>query len=51
MALALGSTDVAAGEFDKQIKARQSVMQIYSFNLGQLGAMAKGEIKYDAKLA
>jgi cytochrome c556 len=26
-------------------------MQIYSFNLGILGAMAKGEAEYDAKLA
>jgi len=33
------------------IKARQSLMQIYSFNLGKLGAMAKGEADYDADLA
>lgn len=33
------------------IKARQSVMQIYAFNLGKLGAMAKGEADYDAELA
>jgi cytochrome c556 len=26
-------------------------MQIYSFNLGTLGAMAKGKIPYDAKVA
>ena len=41
----------AAGEFDKPIKARQSFMQIYAFNLGLLGAMAKGKRPYDAKLA
>ncbi|MGI9357742.1 MAG: c-type cytochrome [Rhizobiaceae bacterium] len=40
-----------AGDFDKQIKARQSVMKLYSFNLGILGAMAKGEMDYDADLA
>ena len=37
--------------FKRQIEARQSVMKIYAFNLGLLGAMAKGEAPYDAKLA
>ncbi len=41
----------SAGDFDKQIKARQAVMKLYSFNLGILGAMAKGEMDYDADLA
>lgn len=36
---------------DKAIKARQSLMQLLSFNLGHLGAMAKGDIAYDAKAA
>ncbi len=45
------ASTVFAGEFDKQIKARQSFMQIYAFNLGLLGAMAKGEADYDAELA
>mgnify|MGYP001814164398 FL=1 len=36
---------------DKAIKARQSVMQLYSFNLGKLGAMVKGEMDYDAAQA
>ena len=36
---------------DKAIKARQSVMQLYSFNLGKLGAMVKGEMDYDADQA
>lgn len=36
---------------EKAIKARQALMQVYSFNLSGLGAMAKGEAKYDAKLA
>ena len=52
-ALVLGtlSTTMAAGEFDRQIKARQAVMQLYAFNLGQLGAMAKGDVAYDAEKA
>ncbi|NNE22426.1 MAG: cytochrome c [Rhizobiales bacterium] len=37
--------------FEKQIKARQAVMQIYSFNIGSLAAMVKGEAEYDAAKA
>lgn len=37
--------------FQKEIKARQSFMQVYSYNLGLLGAMAKGESPYDSKIA
>ncbi|GGA20661.1 c-type cytochrome [Neptunicoccus cionae] len=33
------------------IKARQSLMQLYAFNLGQLGAMAKGTMEYNAESA
>ena len=33
------------------IKARQSIMQLYAFNLGALGAMAKGEAAYNADAA
>lgn len=36
---------------DGAIKARQSLMQLYAFNLGQLGAMAKGTVDYDAATA
>lgn len=53
-ALALALTaqqSFAAEEFEKPIKARKSLMQVYSFNLGLLGAMAKDEAPYDAKLA
>ncbi len=39
------------GPHDKAIKARQALMQLYSFNLGILGAMAKGEADYDAEAA
>ena len=38
-------------KFEKQIKARNAVMQIYSFNLGSIAAMVKGEAEYDAKAA
>jgi len=34
-----------------QIEARQSIMNIYGFSMGTLGAMAKGKMDYDAKLA
>ncbi|SFP59900.1 c-type cytochrome [Tranquillimonas alkanivorans] len=33
------------------VKARQAHMTLYSFNLGLLGGMAKGEIEYDADTA
>ncbi|WP_171176342.1 cytochrome c [Ruegeria sp. HKCCD8929] len=41
----------AEGEFAKQIKARQAQMTIYSYNLGILGGMAKGEAEYDSEAA
>lgn len=47
--LVTGSVAVQAN--DKAIKARQAVMQLYAFNLGQLGAMVKGEKEYNADLA
>jgi cytochrome c556 len=47
----IGSSAGFAGEFDKPVKARQSLMQIYSFNLGMIGAMVKGEAEYDADMA
>lgn len=40
-----------ADKIDKAVKARQSLMTLYSFNLGLLGGMAKGEIAYDAEAA
>ncbi|SMX35152.1 c-type cytochrome [Actibacterium lipolyticum] len=33
------------------IKARKAHMQLYAFNLGVLGAMAKGEMEYNAEAA
>ena len=37
--------------FGHQIEARQAFMHVYAFNLGLLGAMAKGDMPYDAELA
>lgn len=42
---------LAEGPHDKAIKARQAMFQLYSFSTGMLGAMAKGEMEYDAALA
>lgn len=39
------------GPHDGAIKARQGLMQLYSFNMGILGAMAKGKVDYDAEAA
>ena len=33
------------------VKARQATMDLYAYNLGLLGAMAKGEVEYDAASA
>ena len=41
----------ADGPHDKAIKARQALMQLYSYNLGILGAMAKEKAPYDAAAA
>ena len=34
---------LADGHLDKAIKARKAQMTLYAFNLGVLGAMAKGD--------
>ena len=36
---------------EQAIKARQAKMSLYSYNLGILGAMAKGEVDYNAESA
>jgi cytochrome c556 len=36
---------------EQAIKTRQSLMGLYAFNLGGLGAMAKGTVPYDAETA
>ncbi len=51
-ALVLGTTVWAGGHGgNPAVKARQAHMQLYSFNLGALGAMAKGDVEYDAEAA
>lgn len=54
--VALGATTFVTfaqdeAPFANQIDARQSLMHVYRFNLGMLGAMAKGEMPYDAAQA
>ncbi|MEM9427476.1 MAG: cytochrome c [Pseudomonadota bacterium] len=50
--LAAAGTAFAGGHNgNPAVTARNAHMQLYSFNLGTLGAMAKGEIEYDAEAA
>lgn len=51
--LATTVSPVMAGDFpfEDQIEGRQGYFQMVKFNMGVLGAMAKGERDYDAKLA
>lgn len=48
---AIATSAIADGHIEKAVKARQGFMQVVAFNLGPLGAMAKGEMDYDAELA
>lgn len=51
-ALTLSTTVWAGGHGgNPAVKARQAHMQLYGFNLGGLGAMAKGEVEYNADAA
>jgi len=54
-ALILTATTLSAGshsgDLPAPVKARHGQMQLYAFNLGTLGAMAKGEVAYDAEAA
>ncbi len=47
----LSGSAVFAQEYKNQIKARQGTMWVIALNLGTLGAMAKGEMAYDAETA
>ena len=53
--LGIASSVFAASHASKEaqaaVKARQAHMQLYAFNLGALGAMAKGNVDYDAEAA
>lgn len=50
-ALAGADGHISDKQIESAIKARQAQMQLYAFNLGTLGAMAKEEIPYDADAA
>lgn len=50
-AAALAAPAVSQDGENPAVKARQAVMQLYSFNLSQLGAMAKGNVDYNAETA
>ena len=49
MALLTGGAQAAGME--KPVAARQAVMKLNSFYMGQLGGMAKGKLAYNAKTA
>ncbi len=43
--------NIPGHEFEAELAARQGLMQLYAFNISQLGAMAKGAIDYDSAAA
>ena len=53
VAVATTGAVFAAGHSDVNpaVKARQSHMTLYAFNIGTLGGMAQGQIEYDAETA
>lgn len=50
-AMAIAGAVIAQQNSNPAIGARKSLMQLRGFNLGQLGAMAKGDVPYDAAAA
>ena len=48
---AMTGTSALAADVEDIIKARQSFMQVYKFNLGLVGNMAKGKTEYNAETA
>jgi cytochrome c556 len=50
-AMAVFSVGANAADMSKPVAARQAVMKLNGFYMGQLGAMAKGKMEYDAKTA
>ncbi len=51
LAAGLAASFTQAGDFDTEIKARQSWMEVLAYNSGILGAMTRGRMEYDADLA
>jgi cytochrome c556 len=50
-AAVIGGSAVAQDMSNPAVGARHALMGLYAFNLGQLGAMAKGEMEYHADAA
>lgn len=50
-ALMTATVALAESPFDGAIKARQGLMRLNAFTIGQMAAMAKGETAYDAAAA
>lgn len=48
---ALVATSGFAQDANPAVTARKAQMQLYAFNLGTLGAMAKGDVEYNAEAA
>lgn len=51
LSVAVIGSAIADESENPAVKARTSIMQLYAFNLGTLGGMAKGEMEYDAEAA
>ncbi|WP_322865899.1 c-type cytochrome [Aquicoccus sp. G2-2] len=55
LAGSVASTAISQEQIDKNLQsaitARESLMHLFAFNVGLLGAMAKGEVPYDAAAA
>ncbi|QFT75179.1 MULTISPECIES: cytochrome c [unclassified Ruegeria] len=51
LSVAIIGSAIAHESENPAVKARTSIMQLYAFNLGTLGGMAKGEVEYDAEAA
>jgi cytochrome c556 len=49
--LVLSGMAVAGSHLEAAVKARQALMQLRGFDIGQLGAMAQGKMPYDADAA
>lgn len=51
LAIGVASVPAVSADLDKAVKARKAQMALYAWNLGQLGAMAKGAVPYNAEVA
>lgn len=51
MVAGVAGNAIAESPHDGAVKARKADMQMRAFNLGILGAMAKGKVEYNAKAA